>query len=172
MKTDIWIKVKYISDDGRVFSSKKICEAHEKDIKQGLPPDYQALYDLIVNSSASLKNNYAYGRIKNIKTSKDLKNWVQWNESNIFWNLVEPTKANYEKIKKVHKFQSPPSFPFYNHTSNSLRYDYETVYNMYYATFFSPAWHKQKANVDAAKKKIEATEADLKRRNVVPKYTT
>jgi len=163
MKTDIWIKVKYISDDGRVFTSKKVCEAHEKDIKQGLPPEYQAFIDMI-KASAKQNNSNSY-RLDRIKTTKDIKDWAQWNESNIFWNYVEPTKANYEIVKKIHKFQQPPSFPYYNQQyANKAKYDYRKVYELFYSTFLSAAW--QKKHPDAAKNKIDQTDAELVKKNI------
>ena len=161
MKTDIWIKVKYISDDGRVFMNKKICEQHEKDIKEGLSADYQAFVDLIKRTTYTGNTYFSNNRIK---TSKDVKDWAQSN-NNIFWNLVEPTRENYEIIKKIHKFQSPPSFPYYNQQyASKAKFDYRKVYELFYSVFLSAAW--QKKNPDAAQKKITATDAELSKRNI------
>jgi|ERR1035437_5588783 hypothetical protein len=109
MKTEIWIKIKYIAKDGRQFVTKKSCEDYEKELEQGLPQEYVDFVKMITVEST--KNGHNLGYRWSGKISRYIKQWVQYSESSIFWNIVTPTKENYEIIKKVHKFMSPPILP-------------------------------------------------------------
>lgn len=149
MQTRIWIKTQYISEDGRSFPSKKLCEQHENEVKKGLPDDYEEFMNMlrieVVKNGSSMP--YAFnGRTK--QTSRDIKNFVNNNNYELFWQYVSPTEENYKIIKKIHRFQQPPTPRRWG--MNNMKFSYKEVFNTFYKVFLSEAWNKKNPNAAEA----------------------